>query len=124
MKLKNKILCVFTALLLSCQYSPAYAQIVDNSLNPTGVELTLCESIAEFANTTMEARQYGVSKPKLLSILHEENKLVRVDKETINLYEAIIEDAYKQPVVPYTEIKQSLINTFSNAVYNICKKEY
>ena len=122
--MKNKLLSIFSVFLLSCQYSPVYAQVVDNSLNPVGVGLTLCESIAEFANTTMEARQYGVSKPKLLSILHEENKLVRVDKETVDLFEAIIDDAYKQPIVPYTETKQSLINTFSNAVYNICKKEY
>ena len=53
MKLKNKLLSIGATLLLSCQYSPVYAQIVDNSLNPTGVELTLCESIAEFAVTLL-----------------------------------------------------------------------
>lgn len=112
--MKFKLGAFLSLLLVSCQ--PSYAALYDNT--------QMCLLHAEFANTTMEARQYGVSKPKLLSILHEENKLVRVDKETINLYEAIIDDAYKQPVVPYTETKQSLINTFSNAVYNICKKEY
>ena len=112
--MKTKLSLLLGLLLVSCQ--PSYAVLYDNT--------QMCLLNEEFANTTMETRQYGVSKPKLLSILHEENKLVRVDKETINLYEAIIDDAYKQPVVHYTETKQSLINTFSNAVYNICKKEY
>ena len=112
--MKTKLSLLLGLLLVSCQ--PSYAALYDNT--------QMCLLHADFANTTMEARQYGVSKPKLISILHEENKLVRVDKETINLYEAIIDDAYKQPIVPYTETKQSLINTFSTAVYNICKKEY
>ena len=112
--MKIKLGFLLSLLLVSCQ--PSYASLYDNT--------QMCLLHAEFANTTMEARQYGVSKPKLLSILHEENKLVRVDKETINLYEAIINDAYKQPIVPYEATKQSLINTFSNAVYNICKQEY
>ena len=112
--MKFKLLAFLNLLLVSCQ--PSYAALYDNT--------QMCLLHAEFANTTMEARQYGVSKPKLLSILHEENKSVGVDKEVIDLYEAIIDDAYKQPVVPYEATKQSLINTFSNAVYNICKKEY
>ena len=112
--MKLKLGFLLSLLLVSCQ--PSYAALYDNT--------QMCLLHAEFANTTMEARQYGVSKPKLVSILHEENKLVRVDKETIDLYEDIIDDAYKQPIVPYEVTKQSLINTFSNAVYNICKKEY
>ena len=111
--MKLKLAAFLSLLLVSCQ--PSYAALYDNT--------QMCLLHADFANTTMEARQYGVSKPKLISILHEENKSVRVDKEIINVYEAIIDDAYKQPIVPYEETKQSLINSFSNAVYNICKKE-
>ena len=110
--MKTKLSLLLGLLLVSCQ--PSYAALYDNT--------EMCLLHAEFANTTMEARQYGVSKPKLLSVLHEENKLVRVDKETINLYEAIVDDAYKQPVVPYEATKQSLISSFSNAVYNICNR--
>ena len=112
--MKTKLSMLLGLLLVSCQ--PSYAALHDST--------QMCLLHADFANTTMEARQYGVSKPKLISILHEENKLVRVDKDVIELYEAIIDDAYKQPIVPYEATKQSLINTFSNAVYNICKKEY
>ena len=68
MKLKNKILSVFTALLLSCQYSPVQAQIVDNSLNPTGVELTLCESIAEFAEDVSNLRQSGAKYADVIAV--------------------------------------------------------
>ena len=112
--MKTKLALLLSLLLVSCQ--PSYASLYDNT--------QMCLLHADFANTTMEARQYGVSKTKLISVLHEENKSVRVDKEVVELYEAIIEDAYKQPIVPYEATKQSLINTFSNAVYNICKKEY
>ena len=112
--MKFKLPAFLSLLLVSCQ--PSYAALYDNT--------QMCLLHAEFANTTMEARQYGVSKTKLLSILHEENELVRVDKEVIDLYEAIIDDAYKQPIVPYEATKQSLINSFSNAMYNICKKEF
>ncbi len=61
MKLKNKLLSIGAALLLSCQYSPVHAQTVDNSLNPVGVELTLCESIAEFAEDVSNLRQNGLN---------------------------------------------------------------
>ena len=112
--MKFKLVAFLSLLLVSCQ--PSYAYLYDST--------QMCLLHADFATTTMEARQYGVSKTKLIDILHEENKSVQVDKEVVELYEAIIDDAYKQPIVPYEETKQSLINTFSNAVYNICKKEY
>ena len=68
MKLKNEVLSVFTALLFSCQYSPVHAQIVDNSLNPTGVELTLCESIAEFAEDVSNLRQNGAKYADVIAV--------------------------------------------------------
>ena len=62
MRLKNKLLSIGAILLLSCQYTPAQAQVVDNSLNqttlnPVGAELTLCEDIAEFAEDVSDLRQ-------------------------------------------------------------------
>ena len=59
MKLKNKLLTIGATLLLSCQYSPAHAQVVDNPLNAYGLELTLCGSIADFAEEVSNLRQYG-----------------------------------------------------------------
>ena len=73
MKLKNKLLSIGATLLLSCQYAPAQAQIVDNSLNqttlnPTGVELTLCESIAEFAEDVSNLRQNGAKYSDVIAV--------------------------------------------------------
>ena len=100
MKLKNKILSALTTLLLSCQYSPAYAQIVDNSLNPVGVELTLCESIAEFAEDVSILRQNGAKysdvighgrysiEPlfKYVELTANENKRGAISKRVTELY--------------------------------------
>ena len=68
MKLKNKLLSIGAILLLSCQYSPVSAQIVDNTLNPVGVELTLCESIAEFAEDVSNLRQNGVKYSDVIAV--------------------------------------------------------
>jgi hypothetical protein len=89
MKFKNKLLSIFSVLLVSCQYSPAYAQIVDNSLNTTTLNLYAdvvkqdsiifpissekqeyipCLAIADFSFNAMLAHQYGVSKEAQLSL--------------------------------------------------------
>ena len=68
MKLKNKLLSIGAILLLSCQYTPAQAQIVDNSLNPVGLEITLCESIAEFAEDVSNLRQNGAKYADVIAV--------------------------------------------------------
>ena len=68
MKLKNKLLSILATTLLSCQYSPAYAQVVDNPLTATGVELTLCESIADFAEEVSILRQYGAKYEDVIAV--------------------------------------------------------
>ena len=69
MKLKNKLLLSIGAiLLLSCQYAPVSAQIVDNTLNPTGLELTLCESIAEFAEDVSNLHQNGAKYSDVIAV--------------------------------------------------------
>ena len=68
MKLKNKLLSIGATLLLSCQYAPAQAKVVDNSLNPTGLELTLCESIAEFAEDVSNLHQNGAKYADVIAV--------------------------------------------------------
>ena len=72
MKLKNKLLSIFATTLLSCQYSPspAYAQVVDNPLNAYGLELTLCESIADFAEEVFNLRQNGAKYEDVIALAH------------------------------------------------------
>lgn len=59
--MKNKLLSIVGVSLLSCQYAPTQARVVDNSLTTVDVKLTLCESLAEFAEGASNARQNGVS---------------------------------------------------------------
>ena len=124
MKLKNKLLSIFSVLLLSCQYSPVYAQIVDNSLNPTtlnpvGVELTLCKDIADFAYVAMQARQNGVSKEAQLSLAPvpttQDEAMLKV------LLDGIIHDANIFPVYDDMSDKVEVSERFSNVIYDICK---
>lgn len=68
MKIKNKLLSIGAVLLLSCQYAPAQAKLVDNSLNHTGVELTLCESISEFAEDVSNLHQNGAKYSDVIAV--------------------------------------------------------
>ena len=68
MKFKNKMLGVITTLLLSCQYSPAHAQVVDNPLNAYGLELTLCKDIAEYAEDVSNLRQNGAKYEDVIAV--------------------------------------------------------
>ena len=46
--MKNLILSVFSVILLSCHPVAASAEVIDNNLNNTGLQLTLCEEIADY----------------------------------------------------------------------------
>lgn len=118
MKLKNKLLCIGTTLLLSCHYSPAYAQVVDNPLNAYGLELTLCESIADFAEEVSNARQNGVSEEDQLALAplpqNEDEAMLKV------LLDGIVNDAYQFPIYTDQEDKIEISERFSSVIYNIC----
>jgi hypothetical protein len=121
--MKNKLLSIFSVLLLSCQYSPAYAQIVDNSLNTTtlnqvGVELTLCESIAEFAYVAMQARQNGVSKEDQLSLAPVPT--TQAEKDIKLILDEITYTAWQLNIVESKYGKAYLSNEFGKQVYLIC----
>ena len=118
MKLKNKVISVLTTLLLSCQYSPVYAQIVDNSLNPTGLELTLCESIAEFAEDVSNLRQNGTRYEDVIAVAPKPT--TQAEKDIKLILDEIAYTAWQLNVVESKYGKAYLSNEFGKQVYLIC----
>ena len=123
MKLKNKILSIGAILLLSCQYAPAQAQIVDNSLNqttlnPTGVELTLCESIAEFAEDVSNLRQNGARYSDVIALAPAPT--TQAEKDIKLILDEITYTAWQLNIVESKYGKAYLSNEFGKQVYMIC----
>ena len=118
MKLKNKILSMCTVLLLSCQYSPAQAQIVDNSLNPVGVELTLCESIAGFAEDVSNLRQNGVKYADIIAVAPKPT--TQAEKDIKLILDEITYTAWQLNIVESKYGKAYLSEEFGKQVYLIC----
>lgn len=122
MKLKNKLLSMSTVLLLSCQYSPAYAQIVDNSLNPVGVELTLCESIAEFAEDVSNLRQNGARYSDVIAVAPAPT--TQAEKDIKLILDEITYAAWQLDIVESNYGKAYLSNEFGKQVYMICVGDF
>ena len=118
MKLKNKLLSIGAILLLSCQYSPAYAQIVDNTLNPTGVELTLCESIAEFAEDVSNLRQNGARYSDVIAVAPPPT--TQAEKDIKIILDEITYAAWQLNIVESKYGKAYLSNEFGKQVYMVC----
>ena len=118
MKLKNKILSALTTLLLSCQYSPAQAQIVDNSLNPVGVELTLCETIADFAEEVSILRQNGAKYADVIAVAPAPT--TQAEKDVKLILDEITYTAWQLNIVESKYGKAYLSNEFGKQVYMIC----
>ena len=124
--MKNKLLSIFSVLLLSCQYSPAYAQIVDNSLNtttlnPVGVELTLCESIAEFAEDVSNLRQNGAKYADVIAVAPKPT--TQAEKDIKLILDEITYTAWQLNIVESKYGKAYLSEEFGKQVYLICLKE-
>ena len=118
MKLKNQILGVFATTLLSCQYSPVYAQLVDNSLNPVGVELTLCESIAEFAEDVSNLRQNGAKYSDVIAVAPAPT--TQVEKDIKLILDEITYTAWQLNIVESKYGKAYLSSQFGKQVYLMC----
>ena len=118
MKLKNKILGIFTTLLLSCQYSPAHAQVVDNPLNAYGLELTLCESIAEFAEDVSNLRQNGAKYADVIAVAPAPT--TQAEKDVKLILDEITYTAWQLNIVESKYGKAYLSNEFGKQVYMIC----
>ena len=126
MKLKNKLLSIFSVLLLSCQYSPAYADLVeqDSIIFPVSSEkqeYIPCLDIADFSFTVMLAHQNRVSEEAQLSLAPvpttQEEAVLKV------LLDGIIHDANIFPVYDDMSDKVEVSERFSEVIYNICKGE-
>ena len=122
MKLKNKILSMCTVLLLSCQYSPAQAQIVDNSINPTGVELTLCESIAEFAEDVSNLRQNGAKYSDVIAVAPAPT--TQAEKDIKIILDEITYTAWQLNIVESKYGKAYMSEEFGKQVYLICVGDF
>ena len=123
MKLKNKLLSIGAILLLSCQYAPAQAQIVDNSLNqttlnPVGVELTLCESVAEFAEDVSNLRQNGARYSDVIAVAP--TPTTQAEKDIKLILDEIAYTAWQLNIVESKYGKAYLSNEFGKQVYLIC----
>lgn len=118
MKLKNKLLSIGAILLLSCQYTPAQAKVVDNSLNPTGVELTLCESIAEFAEDVSNLRQNGARYSDVIAVAPAPT--TQAEKDIKIILDEITYTAWQLNIVESKYGKAYLSEEFGKQVYLIC----
>lgn len=116
--MKNKLLSIFSVLLLSCQHSPAYAQIVDNSLNPVGLELTLCESIAEFAEDVSNLHQNGAKYADVIATAPKPT--TQAEKDIKLILDEITYAAWQLNIVESKYGKAYLSNEFGKQVYLIC----
>ena len=122
MKLKNKLLSIGAILLLSCQYPPAQAKVVDNSLNPTGVELTLCESIAEFAEDVSNLRQNGAKYSDVIAVAPKPT--TQAEKDIKLILDEITYTAWQLNIVESKYGKAYLSEEFGKQVYLICVGDF
>lgn len=118
MKLKNKLLSIGAILLLSCQYAPAQAKVVDNSLNPVGVELTICESIAEFAEDVSNLRQNGARYADVIAVAPAPT--TQAEKDIKLILDEITYTAWQLNIVESKYGKAYLSNEFGKQVYLMC----
>ena len=118
MKLKNKILSMCAVLLLSCQYAPAQAKVVDNSLNPVGVELTLCESIAEFSEDVSNLRQNGAKYADVIAVAPAPT--TQAEKDIKLILDEITYTAWQLNIVESKYGKAYLSEEFGKQVYLVC----
>lgn len=114
--MKNLILSIFTVALLSCH--PVTAQVIDNNLNSTGLQLTLCEEIANYSESVMQARQHNFSYEYVKSLAPIPN--TEVEEQIKLVLDAVTFEAYQLPVVDGERNKTELSEYFSEQVYLIC----
>ncbi len=122
MKLKNKLLSILATILLSCQYSPAQAQVVDNPLNAYGLELTLCESIAEFAEDVSNLRQNGAKYSDVIAVAPAPT--TQAEKDIKLILDEITYTAWQLNIVESKYGKAYLSEEFGKQVYLVCVGDF
>ena len=81
-------------------------------------EQEYCNSLYTFAETAMIVRQGGMSLKDALS--KQPTPTSEIEKETVPLLQAILYEAYKQPLYHTEEYKKEIITEFSKDVYLAC----
>ena len=81
-------------------------------------EQEYCNSLYTFAETAMTVRQGGMSLKDALS--KQPTPTSDIEKETVPLLQAILYEAYKQPLYHTEEYKKEIITEFSKDVYLAC----
>lgn len=125
MKIKNKVLSMFSALLFSCHpVAPAYANITDVSNTTPSmyigeqVELTLCKDIAGFAYVSMRAHQDGISEEQQKDLAPQPTNQDEANLKL--LLDSIVNDAYIFPIYKDEQDKEEISLRFSEVIYHKC----
>ena len=121
MKIKNKLIALLTVSLVSCQYSPAYANITDNStvyLGEQVKELSICKDIAGFAYVSMQAHQNGVSEEDQLTLAPAPS--TQAERDIKLILDEITYTAWQLDIVESKYGKAYLSNQFGKQVYLMC----
>ena len=84
-------------------------------------EQEYCNSLYTFAETAMRVRQGGMTlKEALDSQPKPSSTATQAEKEMLPLLQAILYEAYKQPLYHTEEYKKEVITEFSKDVYLAC----
>lgn len=118
--MKKFIIGFMCVILLSCH--PVYAEVKTQesvTFNAVNEELSLCKDIAAFAYISMTAHQNGVSEEDQLSLAPapttQDEAVLKI------LLDGIINDAIIFPVYEDMSDKIEVSESFSKAIYDICK---
>jgi len=95
------------------------ASLLAASLTPFSANAAIeCEDIASLAKTIMDARQSGISLPKLMGAVNNSQ-----DEATKNLGKLIVMDAFESPGFRGAKYKKREINSFENKWMLSCMKK-
>lgn len=104
--------CVLLALLFSAN---ATAQpLLDDH------DIQTCEAVSTLAGSVMLARQTGMSRETLIEI--GQRNIDRTNPIMRELGLAVVEDAYRAPVVPSPEGKHEVSRQFQERYFDLCTK--
>ena len=81
-------------------------------------EQEYCNSLYSFAEIAMTVRQNNMSLKDALS--KQPTPTSDIEKETVPLLQAILYEAYKQPLYHTEEYKKEIITEFSKDIYLAC----
>lgn len=79
-------------------------------------ENQVCSFLSGFGKAVMQDRQAGTSKQKVKSDI----RMIESNPNSLRIYNAVIDDAWRRPIVSGTSAKASVANSFGQDVYRTC----